>query len=60
MAMSRTTKVQKKSEFHNSDFPLHENNARSITKPSFFMKLMRRYEKSPYFTTRTCSKKYLQ
>lgn len=27
MAMSRTTKVQKKSEFHNSDFPLHENNS---------------------------------
>ena len=26
------TKVQKKSEFHNSDFPLHENNARSLTK----------------------------
>ena len=26
MAMSRTTKVQKKSEFHNSDFPLHETN----------------------------------
>ena len=28
------TKVQKKSEFHNSDFPLHENNARSLTKPT--------------------------
>ena len=36
MAMSRTTKVQKKSEFHNSDFPLHENNARSLTKPTSY------------------------
>ena len=28
------TKIQKKPVFHNTDFSLHENNARSLTKPT--------------------------